>query len=58
MGCKIKIPKIYIEKMNSKGEVVLTEFPKGIDGKKMWDKLLLSKDKKNIKIKKMKGGRI
>jgi hypothetical protein len=51
----LKIPKIYINKKNRNGEIVLIEFPKGVQGKKMWDKILLSTKKRYLKIKNMKG---
>jgi len=42
MGCKLKIPKIYIEKPAKDGKsILLVEFPKGKKGKRMWDKILL-----------------
>ena len=50
---KIKIPKIYINKKDKNGEIILIEFPKGVQGKRMWDRILLSTKKRDLKINKM-----
>jgi len=46
---KMKIPKIYINKRNKNGDIVLVEFPRGVKGRRMWDKLIL-KIKGRIKV--------
>lgn len=42
----MKIPKLYIERVRAKdGKIILTEFPRGVEGKKMFDKLLKAKQR-------------
>lgn len=40
-----KLPKIYIEQMRE-GKIVLEEFPRGKEGKALFDKLIHSKKKR------------
>lgn len=43
-----KIPKLYIERVRGKdGKIILTEFPKGLAGRKMFKKLLKAKRRKD-----------
>ncbi len=53
MKKKINIPKIYID-IKRGNNIFLEEFPRGAEGKKLWDKLIHGKTKSTKKVKPIK----